>query len=124
MLFQPLDRRAIVHLAEMHHQIDRPATALVEMPVEELGARYRKRTAFGLPPRPVTPITLGAPFGQHRLKRYRADRGGAAAEIVLRHRTLLVERVPQALAVLDVDHVTIFGQSIDQGGGQLFVVQK
>jgi hypothetical protein len=38
MLLEPLDRRADIHLSQMHHQVNRAATPFVEPPVEELGA--------------------------------------------------------------------------------------
>jgi hypothetical protein len=49
MLLEPVDRRAIVHLAQLHHQVDCPATAFFQMPVEELGPRDRNRTTLGSP---------------------------------------------------------------------------
>jgi hypothetical protein len=61
MLLEPLDRRAGIHSAQVHHQVDRPATTFVAMPVEELGPRYRKRATLGAPLRPVAPVTFRAP---------------------------------------------------------------
>jgi hypothetical protein len=53
MLLEPLDRRADIHIPQVHHQIDRPTATFVAMPVEELGTRYRKRALFGVPLIPV-----------------------------------------------------------------------
>jgi hypothetical protein len=61
MLLEPLDRRAIVHLAQLHHQVDCPATAFFQMPVEELGPCDRNRTTLGPPLRLITPVTQSTP---------------------------------------------------------------
>ena len=116
MLLEPRDSRAGVHAPQVHHQVDRSATAFVAVPVEELGARYRKRTTFGAPLSSVSPVTFRAPVRQHRFQRDRADLVGLSTEVFQRHGTLLVELVAQALTVLHVDNVTGLGQSIEQGG--------
>jgi hypothetical protein len=61
MLLEPRDRGVGLHVPQVHHQVDRPAAASLEMPVEELGAGDRKRTAVGAPLMPVASIPLGAP---------------------------------------------------------------
>ena len=64
MLPEPLDRGGDIHVPEVHYQVDRPAATLMAAPVEEPGARYRKRATLGPPLVPLAPITLGAPAGQ------------------------------------------------------------
>ena len=122
MLLEPRDRGVGLHVRQVHHQVDRPTAASLEMPVEELGTRDRKRTAVGTPLIPVAPIPLGAPVREHGLQGDRANRVGSAAEVAERHRRLLVELVAQAPALSHVDDVTVFRQPIDQGGRQLHVV--
>ncbi len=114
MLLEPLDRGGDIHVPEVHHQVDRPATTFVAMPVVELGAGYRKRAALGPPLIPIVPITLGAPAGQHGCQRYGANRVGPVSEVIGAkvarcHFALLVELVPQALALLHVEDVTARG---------------
>ena len=62
MLLEPPDRLADVAAAQVHHQVDRPATAFVVMPVEEFGTRYRQRTLLGAPLSPVPTITFRTPL--------------------------------------------------------------
>jgi len=113
MLFEPPDCRADVHAAQVHHQVDRAPATLLAMPVEEFDARHSQRTLLAAPLSPVAPITHRTPLGQYDVQRNRADCVGASAEVVECHRTLLVERVPQALALLHVDDVTTRGQSVE-----------
>jgi len=66
MLLQPPDRRGSVHLAQVHHQVDGPATALMVMPVEKPGTCDGKRTTRAAPLPSVAAVTFGAPVPQHR----------------------------------------------------------
>ncbi len=113
MLLKPLDRGGDIHAPEVHYQVDRPATTFAAVPVEELGARYRKRAMLGPPLMPVVPITLGAPADQHGFQGYRANGVGLLAKVARRHCALLVKLVPQAIAVLHVDDVTARGQPVE-----------
>lgn len=124
MLFEPLDRRANFPAAQVHHQVDGASATLLAMPVEESDARHGQRTLPGAPLSPAAPITHRPPLGQYDVQRNRADCVGASAEVAECHRTLLIELVAQALAILDVDDIAVLGQPIDQGGGQVVVVKK
>jgi hypothetical protein len=45
VLLEPLDRRADIHLAQVYHQVDRPATAFVSLSSDEAN---RVRRELGL----------------------------------------------------------------------------
>ena len=139
---EPLDRRPGVPVAQVHHQVDRPATALASVPVEEFGAGDRKRATLGTPLRLVSPVTHRAPRSQDDFQRDRANQRRLAAGSRLGSRhvphatdaavtdmvhgvvRLFVDPASQALAVFHVDDVTVGGQPIDQGGRQLGILQK
>jgi hypothetical protein len=65
MLLQPFNRHARVAIAQVHDQVDRAATALLQMPVEEFAAGDRNGTTFGVPAIPIEPVTVRSALGQH-----------------------------------------------------------
>ncbi len=80
--FQPLDSRADVDLGQVHHQVDRSATAMARMPGGELGTGDRQRASFGVPFGPVVPVADRPAEGQNGLQRDLADRVGTLSELV------------------------------------------
>ncbi len=113
MVLQPCNRLAGIHAPEVHYQVDGPATTLVSPPIEELGGGHRYGATLGPPLMPVGPITRGALLGQHGFQRYGANGVGLPPKVTRCHFALLVEFVPQALALLHVEDVTARGQPVD-----------
>jgi len=83
VLLEPGYRSPVVDGGQVHDQVDRAASAHTAPPVDELGARDRKRPLFGVPLRAVALVARRTADDEHAFQRQLANRGGPLAEVTL-----------------------------------------
>src|ERR1035438_6720536 len=111
----------------MDYQIDGPAAASAQVPVDELGAGDGENSRRSVPLVPVVAVELGAAQGQHPFQGNGPESQGptpAAAGRSWFGIGLGVEFGPQALAAFHVDDVAVFSEPIYEGGRQVVVLKK
>jgi len=78
--FQPSDRRANVHAAQVHDQVNGTSTSDLLVPVEEFCSRDGDRTTIGMPTVSIVPIAIRTPLPEDKFQRQRTHRIGPAAK--------------------------------------------
>ena len=83
--FQPSDRRANVHAAQVHDQINGTSTADLLVPVEEfyICSGDRDGAAIGMPTVSIVPISGRSPLLQDKFQRQRTHRIGPVPKVTV-----------------------------------------
>jgi hypothetical protein len=92
---EPADGLPGVPTAQMHHQVDRAASTMASVPVEEFRAGDRKRATRGTPLGLISPVTLRPPRSQDDFQRDRANQVGSPPEVVSEHGIFLTLWTPR-----------------------------
>ena len=123
MLAEPIDGVFEAEVVQMDHQIDGAAATAAPVPVHKFGAGDGKRL-------PLEYATWTDRGGQARRRTAEAPRpggwpvGGRPALGVRGRSRLRLQLGPDADALLHVDDVAVFRQPVDQGGGQVIVLEE
>lgn len=83
--FQPSDRRANVHAAQMYDQVNGTSAAGLLVPVEEfyIWSGDRDGAAIGMPTVSIAPISVRSPLLQDKFQRQGTNRIGPVPKVAV-----------------------------------------